>query len=62
MAQLGALCISNLCATKPKQTITAYGEEVNLKIGMLLEADIKLEKRKIYEWILEPLYTVTGNI
>ncbi|HEM6632508.1 MULTISPECIES: HlyD family secretion protein [Acinetobacter calcoaceticus/baumannii complex] len=49
-------------ASLDKQTITAYGEEVNLKIGMLLEADIKLEKRKIYEWILEPLYTVTGNI
>ncbi|KQE94903.1 HlyD family secretion protein [Acinetobacter lactucae] len=49
-------------ASLDKQTITAYGEEVNLKVGMLLEADIKLEKRKIYEWILEPLYTVTGNI
>ncbi|MCU7698775.1 HlyD family efflux transporter periplasmic adaptor subunit [Acinetobacter sp. AYS6] len=49
-------------ASLDKQTISAYGEEVNLKVGMLLEADIKLEKRKIYEWILEPLYTVTGNI
>jgi len=49
-------------ASLEKQTITTYGEEVNLKVGMLLEADIKLEKRKIYEWILEPLYTVTGNI
>ncbi|SST67271.1 type I secretion membrane fusion protein, HlyD family [Acinetobacter baumannii] len=44
-----------------KQTIAVYGENIPLKSGMLLEADIKLDTRKIYEWILEPLYTISGK-
>lgn len=44
-----------------KQTITVYGNEEPIKTGMLLEADIKLDSRKIYEWILEPLYTISGE-
>ena len=27
--------------------------------GMQLEADILQERRKLYEWVLEPLYSVT---
>lgn len=29
---------------------------------MIVDADIMGEKRRIYEWILEPLYSVTGKI
>jgi membrane fusion protein len=29
---------------------------------MVVDADIMGEKRRIYEWILEPLYSVTGKI
>ncbi|OBA10558.1 secretion protein HylD [Acinetobacter calcoaceticus] len=45
-----------------KQSITVYGREEVLKSGMLLDADIKLDTRKIYEWILEPLYSITGKL
>ena len=38
-----------------KQTIQAYGREQNLKPGMTLEADIVQDRRKIWEWIAEPL-------
>ena len=45
-----------------KQTVRAYGKELPLQAGMVLEADILHENRKIYEWVLEPLYSVVGKI
>jgi membrane fusion protein len=44
-----------------RQTIIAYGQQVRLQPGMQLEADVALENRKLYEWVLEPLYTITGK-
>lgn len=44
-----------------RQTVTAYGRPVTLQPGMLLEADVALERRRLYEWILDPLYAVTGK-
>jgi membrane fusion protein len=29
---------------------------------MLLDADIWLERRKLYEWVLDPLYSVLGRV
>lgn len=37
------------------QTILAYGKKMALKPGMQVEADVVLEERKIWEWLLEPL-------
>lgn len=45
-----------------KQHIQAYGENMPLQVGMMLEGDILHETRKLYEWILEPLYSITGKI
>ena len=45
-----------------RQTITAYGKPQALQPGMQVEADVLLEKRKLYEWVLEPLYSVTGKL
>ncbi len=44
-----------------RQTVTAYGRQVDLQPGMQLDADIALETRRLYEWVLDPLYTVTGK-
>jgi len=44
------------------QTIMAYGETEPLRPGMLVEADILGESRKLYEWVLEPLYSVYGSV
>jgi membrane fusion protein len=43
------------------QTVTAYGQPVSLQPGMLLEADVVIENRKLFEWVLEPLFTLTGK-
>lgn len=51
-----------LVKVKPaKQTVKAYGEEKPLQIGMVLEADILHERKKLYEWVLEPLYSIWGK-
>ncbi|WP_150688377.1 HlyD family secretion protein [Pseudomonas fluorescens] len=44
------------------QSVMAYGNPRPLQIGMLLEADILHESRRLYEWVLEPLYSLTGKI
>nr|WP_274601396.1 HlyD family efflux transporter periplasmic adaptor subunit [Vibrio sp. S17_S38] len=44
-----------------KPTITVYGKEQMFIPGMTLTADIELDTRKIYEWLLEPLYTIKGR-
>ncbi|CWN90211.1 HlyD family secretion protein [Neisseria meningitidis] len=45
-----------------KQTIKAYGENKPLQIGMILEADILHERKKLYEWVFDPLYSISGKI
>ena len=35
--------------------IIIYGEAAKLADGMKVEADIVLDTRKIYEWMIEPL-------
>ncbi|MFK0312184.1 HlyD family secretion protein [Pseudomonas sp. NPDC090233] len=45
-----------------KQSVIAYGEQRPLQTGMLVEADILQETRRLYEWVLEPLYTLTGKL
>ena len=43
------------------QTATAYGEPVALQPGMQLEADVLIETRRLYQWVLDPLYSLSGS-
>ena len=45
-----------------QQAITAYGKPEPLKPGMLLDADVMGEKRRLIEWIFEPLYSLAGRL
>lgn len=36
--------------------VMAYGEQRRLEAGMRVEADIALEKRPLYRWLIDPLY------
>ncbi|WP_369933151.1 HlyD family efflux transporter periplasmic adaptor subunit [Xanthomonas tesorieronis] len=38
------------------QNVQAYGQQQPLRPGMALEADMLLDRRRIVEWIFEPLY------
>jgi membrane fusion protein len=44
------------------QTVTAYGVEIPLQAGMVLDADIWLDQRRILEWVFDPLYSITGRL
>ena len=39
-----------------QQTVNAYGKPVGLLPGMALHADILLDRRRLIDWVLEPLY------
>lgn len=41
-----------------KQHMNAYGQRVKLQPGSALEADFIIDKRRLYEWVLEPLYAL----
>ncbi len=45
-----------------KQTVAALGQEYPLRSGMLVNADILLEKRSLLEWIFEPVIQLRGRL
>jgi membrane fusion protein len=47
--------------TLARQQVLAYGNAESLKPGMLLDADILGERRRLIEWLLEPLYSLKGR-
>ncbi|WDE13328.1 HlyD family secretion protein [Thalassomonas haliotis] len=54
--------VYRLQAKLERQFINAYGEEFHLKSGMLVNADIILDKRSLIEWILAPIYSLHGRL
>lgn len=45
----------------PSQSVTVYGEPRRLLAGMTVQAQVLQESRRLYEWVLEPLYSKTGR-
>jgi membrane fusion protein len=43
------------------QSITSYGDAIQLKPGLTLEADVLQERRKVWEWALEPMLAARAN-
>jgi membrane fusion protein len=43
------------------QSIAAYGRFEPLQPGMQIEADILLDRRRLIEWIFEPLLGLAGR-
>jgi membrane fusion protein len=43
------------------QAIRTYGQAIALKPGLTLEADVLQERRKVWEWALEPLLAARAN-
>lgn len=39
-----------------RDSVAAYGETVPLQPGMLLSADVVIDRRSLLEWLLDPLY------
>ncbi len=45
-----------------RQTLRAYSRDIPLQAGMLLDADIKLDRRSLLQWIFDPLYSLAGTL
>ncbi len=41
--------------------VIAYGKPEQLRAGMSVEAHLLLDTRPLYQWILEPLYSLRGR-
>lgn len=54
--------VYRVIATLESQTVEAFGEDVALRSGMILSADVMLEERSLLEWLLEPLFSIKGKL
>lgn len=45
-----------------RQSIRAYGQEQSLMPGMLFDADILGERRRLIEWLFEPIYSLGDRV
>lgn len=54
--------VYRVSAELSEQTLTAYGQQMSLDAGMTLQADILLDERPLYQWILKPLYSLKGTL
>jgi membrane fusion protein len=45
-----------------RQAVAAYGQAQALSPGMQLEADVLLDRRRLIEWIFEPVLSLTGRV
>jgi len=43
------------------QTVTAYGRAEPLQAGMQVEADVLLDRRRLIEWVFEPIFSLAGR-
>ena len=49
-------------ATLDRQDIDAYGNRLPLRSGMLLKADVILDRRSLMRWVLDPLLSARGEV
>lgn len=61
-ARFAAESVYEVVVALQAQSAVVYGERRQLRAGMAVEADVLLETRRLYEWVLEPLYALTGKV
>ncbi|GHD69313.1 hypothetical protein GCM10007350_35930 [Jeongeupia chitinilytica] len=42
----------------PRQSIDTYGIKSELRAGMAVQAEIEVETRRLYEWVLDPIFSL----
>ncbi|KQW02929.1 hypothetical protein ASC87_00850 [Rhizobacter sp. Root1221] len=45
-----------------QQAVRAYGREFPLQPDMTVDADVHLERRRLLDWVLDPVQSVTGRL
>ena len=51
-----------ITVTLNQQTVSAYGQAQPLSPGMQLEADVVLERRRLIEWLFEPVLGIASRV
>jgi membrane fusion protein len=51
--------IYKITVVLPEQYMVAYGQQQPLQTGMEIDAAILIDKRRLYEWLFEPLMSMT---
>jgi membrane fusion protein len=51
-----------IVVTLDRQTVAAYGQAQALAPGMQLEADVLLDRRRLVEWLFEPVLGIAGRV
>ncbi len=49
-------------ATLVTQAVVAYGQNYPLRNGLTAQADIELDRRPLYRWIIEPILRLRGSL
>lgn len=61
LPQAGAPPLFRALATLERQHILAFGAAQPLRPGMAFSADIVVDRRSLFEWLLEPLFSIRGR-
>ncbi len=51
-----------ITVTLDRQSVAAYGQSQALVPGMQLEADVLLDRRRLIEWLFEPVLGIAGRV
>ena len=51
-----------ITVTLAQQSVSAYGQPQALAPGMQLEADVLLDRRRLIEWLFEPVLGIAGRV
>ncbi len=57
----GAEPVYRIVVRLDRQTIRVYGRDQPLRPGLVIEADILEDRRRLFEWLLEPIYGLAGR-
>jgi len=54
--------VYRVTASITQSEVKAYGKSFALKPGMTLSADIRLGERSLFQWLLEPIFSLRGRV
>ncbi len=58
----GSESLYRITVALDRQTVDAYGQPQALVPGMQLDADVLLDRRRLIEWIFEPVLGIAGRV
>jgi membrane fusion protein len=61
MAEVSREPVYRIRVALERQQVLAYGEPQPLHAGMAVEADVIVDRRRLIEWVFEPLYSLAGR-